>query len=274
MIINPAIIHVLFSISASHRNRARRTGNGHSSGRRPDTAPTRTQSARPIECKTARTATSAAVGDLGQSDRRATAAAPVHLATNTRVATERDLDHCRLDNGRWFLSLFPVFLLLSSCTLPSINHAGETKGAVQLLGSAVQCSPTSKTPEAVLIDNREQLQRMFSRLQGTIVTPSASSPPAVDFRHWKVIFISAGERPTAGYRLSLPEHPFVVRKDEGRLSLHLHAPQAGTVVAAVVTHPCLLVRIPAGDYTTIRILGLEKPLELPVKKHLPGKEPS
>ncbi|MBE3586111.1 MAG: protease complex subunit PrcB family protein [Thermoanaerobacter sp.] len=62
---------------------------------------------------------------------------------------------------------------------------------------------------------------------------------------WRYIFIAAGEKPTAGYRVEITGI-----HDDGRGKLTVHyrvaGPPPGSVVAQVITHPCVLARIPAG----------------------------
>jgi tetratricopeptide (TPR) repeat protein len=63
---------------------------------------------------------------------------------------------------------------------------------------------------------------------------------------WRYIFIAAGEKPTAGYRVEITGI-----HDDGRGKITVHyrvaGPPPGSVVAQVITHPCVLARIPAGD---------------------------
>jgi len=124
----------------------------------------------------------------------------------------------------------------------------------------------------MLINNQEQLQRMASRLRGSILSSSTPALPVIDFRYWRVVYVSAGGRPTAGYSLSLNTPPFTVQKGMGRLWLLFHTPKPDALVAAVITHPCVLVQIPAENYSTIEILGLDKRLELTVQKQLSKKQ--
>ena len=161
------------------------------------------------------------------------------------------------------LTVLLLLTLLAALAPLSAAPAGGGMPAVELLDSGVQCTPANDQPEAVLIDDRQRLQRFASRLRGTILSPSSPRLPAIDFERQRVLYISAGKRPTAGYSLTLDEPPFTLDGETAVLHLRLNTPPPDRMVAAVVTHPCILVQIPAQGYSAIEIRGLGQVLELP-----------
>ncbi|MCL6449387.1 MAG: protease complex subunit PrcB family protein [Armatimonadetes bacterium] len=62
---------------------------------------------------------------------------------------------------------------------------------------------------------------------------------------WRYLFIAAGEKPTAGYKIEI-----VNIRDDGRGKLTVHyrvtGPPPGRMAAQVITCPYVLARIPAG----------------------------
>lgn len=74
---------------------------------------------------------------------------------------------------------------------------------------------------------------------------AGDSPPRLDFDRHRVVWVRAGRRPTAGHRLRVEG----VRRASGRLVVHHveQRPGEGCLAATVVTHPWVLVRLPAGD---------------------------
>ncbi len=170
------------------------------------------------------------------------------------------------------LPLFPLLLLAAGYAFPPANHAETATAPVQILDSAVQCTPSNKEPQVILIHNQQQLQQIASRLRGSIVPSSTFPLPVVDFNRWRVLYISAGEQPTAGYSLTLDTPPFTGEKRNGTLHLHLNTPPADAMAAAIITHPCILVQIPVREYSTIEIRGLDRKLKVTLHKRLPTRK--
>jgi hypothetical protein len=134
--------------------------------------------------------------------------------------------------------------------------------AVALLGVAAGCSSSHAVDVPVVMEHgncqaapkgiaRVSLAEV-AKLRGThmigLEEPAQStsaSPP--------LIAISAGERPTAGYRLAVAGPGSI---EQGVLILRIteSTPPADSMQAQIVTNPCIVVELPAGDYARVRVL--------------------
>ena len=156
------------------------------------------------------------------------------------------------------LTLPIIVLLFAGCSIPGANFASAPSMAAQVIDSSIQCNVTDRQPTVALISNRQQLEQAVRRLQGPVVPTPVLQLPNIDFNRWHVLYLSSGQQPTAGYSLALAPLPFTVRQNRAHLNVILHRPAPDAMVAAVITHPCMLVKVPAGHYTTIEIHGLGK----------------
>ena len=154
------------------------------------------------------------------------------------------------------LILALAVLSITGCTLPGSNAADTPLPAAQVISSAIQCNGAERQPVAIHIGNQPQLERVMKRMQGLILPAPVVQIPEIDFSRWHVLYISSGQQPTAGYLLRLAEPAFETGHSEARLNVILEHPPADAMVAAVLTHPCILVKIPANSYSAVEIHGL------------------
>jgi len=173
----------------------------------------------------------------------------------------------RARNGS-ILSLLVIATLLAGCALAAPGR-GAQPPAAGIVDSSLQCSHPERQPAVRRITTQQQLQQVAAQMHGTRLAPKAPPSPSIDFNRWNILFISAGERPTAGYRLQLAEPAFTVSRRRAHLWIALKKPASDARVAAVVTMPCLLVRVPVGDYSTIEVHGLERRYQIAVEKGVP-----
>ncbi len=165
------------------------------------------------------------------------------------------------------LSLTLALLLLTGCSIPGANLADTPNTTAQVIDSAVQCSDPNQQP-VVFISNKKQLKKIIGHLQGSVLPPPTVHLPNIDFNRWHVLYISSGQQPTAGYSLTLAEPAFTVQQNRALLNVVLNRPAPDAMVAAVITHPCMLVKLPKGNYTTIEVHGLDEVWQVTVKKEL------
>ncbi|HFC53490.1 MAG TPA: protease complex subunit PrcB family protein [Gammaproteobacteria bacterium] len=158
-------------------------------------------------------------------------------------------------------TLFATLLLLGGC---SVSGAGLEEAAPEagVVRYSLQCSSLPREPDARWIRNEQQLVRASRQMQGALLETPPQRVPDVDLRRWNLLLVSAGEKPTAGYRLTLGHPAFTANNQSARLNVVLEQPAPDAVVAAVLTHPCMLVKVPAGSYHTVEIRGLERELKL------------
>ena len=131
---------------------------------------------------------------------------------------------------------------------PITEHRGDILFASQL------CNGTSSTTSATLIGNQEQLAAAYEQLQSSSL--GARHPvPVLDFSKETVLFMQMGQQRTGGYQLAFDSRkPIQVYKDFVQITVTWLEPEKDAITTQMITTPCVLVRFPAGEYPTIRVL--------------------
>jgi hypothetical protein len=71
------------------------------------------------------------------------------------------------------------------------------------------------------------------------------------------LLVYQGQQSSAGYGLALASDRLDVQGDVATVSLKVSKPEAGRMAASVMTSPCLLLRLPKGDYSRVRVVDTE-----------------
>jgi hypothetical protein len=95
----------------------------------------------------------------------------------------------------------------------------------------------------------------------------------VNFAREGVLWIGMGQKPTGGYRLDPAESGLEIRADTATLRVAWSTPPPDAVLAQVITHPCLLLALPKGGYSRIRIVDLSGRERLEISSHEASPEP-
>ncbi len=152
------------------------------------------------------------------------------------------------------LSLTAVAVLATACGQTTEPGAGTEVVTAEVIYRTAQCSGGIREPAMTWIEDATALTQLLARLDPPFPGSSAPSIPVVDFAHERVLLIDMGEHPTAGYGLALGA-PAPTRED-GRLTITVQwtEPPPGAITAQVLTHPCLLLKFPRLNTTTVRVV--------------------
>jgi len=146
------------------------------------------------------------------------------------------------------------FVMAGCCTFTGSSCAVQTLKAEQLF-AGVQCGGQGQTVLVHWIadeSNYHDLQENFSA--GTIGGKLSQNLPQVDFSTHGVLMVGMGEKPTAGYSLSLGAQEVEVDKGVALIHLSWQEPPVGAILAQVVTSPCVFLRLPKADFSKVRIM--------------------
>lgn len=149
------------------------------------------------------------------------------------------------------LLLSGLFANIQGCAQPAnppVDQGGPL--TAEVLYSTNQCGLAASQPTAVWIDNPQSLARIY---QGFPVLPSIQPPP-VDFTRSGVLLIGMGQRPTAGYGLSLAEGSPRLKGDTLEIRVNWQEPAPGRMLAQVLTAPCLLVKLPTVPFQQVTVI--------------------
>ena len=150
--------------------------------------------------------------------------------------------------------VYLLMLLLSACKTDSMQEPATAAVEVALLAQSSFCQAVSPEPSIAVLTDDDAYQSAYSQT-GKHTPGNTGIPPDVDFSRLSVSAVYMGIRPTAGYQVGLASR---AAKVGGNNELHLFVtwtePAAETLLAQVITSPCMLLTIPKGEYTTIQVI--------------------
>lgn len=142
-----------------------------------------------------------------------------------------------------------ALLLTAGCPAPRVAEtAREQTVAVAGVMAGSVCGETAG-PGLVWMESRDDLSRALN--QGRPVDPQTLA--RIDFSRFAVLGIFMGSRPTGGFRLALANNKAQVQDNTASVRVDWIEPPPGAMVTQMLTSPCLLVRIPRGDYRRIEV---------------------
>lgn len=153
-----------------------------------------------------------------------------------------------MQSCRWLLVLAG---LLGAADRAVIAEGGGALGAEVLLGDA-HCASDEAHPSVAWIEDpqtfRDLYQDLVERVDSTITVPR------IDFAREGVLRIAMGQQPTAGYGLGFQPGAARLEQDVLEVEVVWQKPPPDAILPQVITHPCLLLRLPAVAFSRIRIL--------------------
>lgn len=143
--------------------------------------------------------------------------------------------------GRGYLLSAALLALAGCATTPA-----EPLRAEQLYAGS-HCGRERPAAQARWIGDADTYRQLFRKLDPSTQQP----PPPVRFAESIVVLVELGRKPTAGYGISLAEPMVEVDGGSAELRLHWQRPAPDAITAQVITSPCVLVRLPRGDYSRV-----------------------
>lgn len=122
---------------------------------------------------------------------------------------------------------------------------------LEILHSSSQCGPALATQ---WISSQEQFEKLLLGTQSMMISSSPQQAPTVDFTQSAVLFVSMGQQRSAGYGLRLAREEMQIKSGSAEIIMQWQEPQPGMMVAQVITHPCVFIKFPLGDYQLVRVV--------------------
>lgn len=130
--------------------------------------------------------------------------------------------------------LFAVWMVvftLSACAASKVNYTVVDEGA--------HSGMSFPSPHLEIISEAAAFEKLSTAIHSDKIPQP--QPPEIDFKKALLLFISLGEKPSAGYRVRVDE---VTRDDETlRVKIKTEAPPPDQFQAAVMTQPYILIKI-------------------------------
>ena len=143
---------------------------------------------------------------------------------------------------------------------PSELHVG-------VLTAGTQGGGNRPEPSAGWISSREELEHLFEAQNAQqLPAQDVNGALGLDFSAFRMLMVRMGQKPTAGYNLTLEPESCSISKDTAVISLVWNEPEPGMVAAQVMTHPFILLKISKGGYDKVQVVDQHGQIrfELPV----------
>lgn len=106
-----------------------------------------------------------------------------------------------------------------------------------------------------LADTPAQADHLWALCRGRqTIGGSAEERPPLNFAEERLIFLQMGARRTGGFRLDLADEIATLVDKTLVISVVWQEPSKGDLVTQMLTHPCLLLAVPHGDYQRIEVV--------------------
>ncbi len=147
------------------------------------------------------------------------------------------------------LSLVLALVVLAACKEAPVAQTRSATVPVVPVYRGLDCGRAADTAAVTWLGDKQALEQVMNRMR----RHSLGSEPApdVDFSRYALVLIELGQRPTAGWQLSLSTQRMIKDQGDGVIIFSVDRP-IGDYAAQVVTSPCMMVAVPRGDYKAIR----------------------
>jgi hypothetical protein len=150
-------------------------------------------------------------------------------------------------------------MVLPGCAQPSDPAAGDATLPIAALSNQGQCGGQNR-PAVRWIASSGEWRDLYARVNSQWMNPPP--PPPVDFSREGVLLIAMGQRSTAGFGLALADDTATVRDGVLTVRVNWRESLPGYRQAQVMTHPCLLAKLPDARFSRIQVVDQEGRLRL------------
>jgi hypothetical protein len=159
----------------------------------------------------------------------------------------------RLQAGCWLMT--GALCLFAACGHLTSTMAGSGSAGLPLkiLYSGQTCPCQTSQPELTWFDSRQGLAQFMRQVNQGLLGPAGNLADRVDFSTYRVLAIAMGRKPTAGFSLVLIGEQAGQLGDAAEIHVQWNEPSKGVVAAQMLTSPCLLIELPRGKYTQVRV---------------------
>lgn len=150
-------------------------------------------------------------------------------------------------------TLVLLTMFFQGCPRAGAGNKVSSNPALQVIYTSAQCNLGEKRITVSWISGPETL-RMVMGGGRSHVLGSEREVPTIDFKTEGVLRVGIGVKPSAGY--GFDKEGVLARIENGTATVHLvlTSPSAGALPAQMLTDPCLLIRMPRGNYSRIQVV--------------------
>lgn len=146
-------------------------------------------------------------------------------------------------------SLFTLLLLLTFST----GCASKQPVTVSDLARSQQCQSPHTQYDITVVQEEDRWATIFSQqfASGRLPAPKV---PDIDLSLNHIILIDLGQKSTTGHGISLFQESAVVENGLLTITVKITSPDSTMMHAQMMTHPCLALKVPKGDYEKVSVV--------------------
>ncbi len=103
-----------------------------------------------------------------------------------------------------------------------------------------------------IVENSKSWERVYYSSIGKGMLPKPQLPD-IDFDKHNLLFVSLGQKSSAGYSVEYVESSAKIVDDELQLILNIETPKSGYSQAQMITDPNIVIQIPKHGYSSVVI---------------------
>lgn len=160
-----------------------------------------------------------------------------------------------------------LFGLISGCWFNTHNQPCNARNLAELIRSGPHGRASQKSANATWISDPEALQHVFTAIDRHQLGSDGNVAPDIDWRHYGVLFIEMGHKPTGGYSIDVTPSLSRVVDKQALIHISWNTPAEGVLLTQAVTSSYMLLKICRADITSIVVVDQdEQPLfEIPIE---------
>jgi len=129
-----------------------------------------------------------------------------------------------------FWAIFVTAMILATCRVTSIPYT--------IIESGMSSAKIFQSSHFDVITDEQMFKRLFKEVHLNQIPPPV--PPEINFENTIVLFLSMGEKPTAGYQITVER--IVLEQDTLKVAVKMKKPGPGKTLATVITQPYVMVK--------------------------------
>ncbi len=150
-----------------------------------------------------------------------------------------------------YILIFLSFFVLASCQAKTGSNVHDI--LLVKLFRGLQCPLEESTASAHWVSDSEALQQLINSVPKRVIGQTINLP-SFDFKQRRLLLVSMGQRPSAGYQLVLQDEKLGREGKDLVLYLRWKQPDVDGLYAAVITYPCVWLDMPKLADIGVRIL--------------------
>ena len=150
----------------------------------------------------------------------------------------------------WLVYIIVPVVLSGGCRTSAGPEAAPVNLPVKMVWAGHQCGGPSPAPSVQWIGGPQKLDAApFQRSAARVAVERVS----MDWTRYGLVWIRMGRKPTGGFGLRLAVSEAVVRQGVAVVTVQWREPPQGAYVTQMIPSPCMLLKLPRGDYKEVVI---------------------